>query len=325
MANLDLVNFEDLYINSLRRVKGDPEDSESLQKIKEILNTRYRQICKRKKWKFLRTDRSFRLLKKYTTGTVSFTSGLRTITGTGTAWDTSHEGSWIILNGSNISYRIVSVISSTQIIVASENSENTFTLTQYRIYKAEVALWPNLDDIDDIRIDGNVKKCEPIGPAMINQMRQRFPGREGKPRYYTIEGKKKYSGLVLGAFLLGYDFLGSTLQKSISFFPAIQEKDYTVQVYYKLRVTAMVAPTDEPLIPIEYRALLMYYALSDWYASNDSQMAAYYQKLGDSEFQEMMAHYLDTDDTIMFRPRSTITRSSAWLSTHSSYYFDTSD
>lgn len=160
---------------------------------------------------------------------------------------------------------------------------------------------------------------------MISQYRQRFPGREGKPRRYTIEGKKKYSGLPLGAMILNYDFLGSTLQKSISFFPAIQEKDYTVQVYYKLRLTAMLLPTDEPLIPIEYRALLMYYALSDWYASNDSQMAAYYQKLGDGEFQEMMAHYLDTDDTIRFTPKSTITRTSAWLASHSSYYFDTED
>ena len=325
MANLDLVTFEDLYVNSLRRVKGDPEDSESLQKIKEMLNTRYRKICSRKKWKFLRVDRSFKLPKKYTTGTVTFTSGSRVVNGTGTAWDSSHEGSWLIVNGSMISYRIISVISATQVIVSSENSENTFTLVQYRIYKAEMALWPNLEDIDDIRIDGNPRSCQPTGPAMINQYRQRFPGREGKPRWYTIDGKKKYYGPVLGMFLLGYDFLGSTLQKAISFFPAIQDKDYTIQVYYKLRLTAMVAPTDEPLIPIEHRSVLMFYVLSDWYASSDNQMAAYYEKLGDKEFADMMSHYLDTDDCIRFRPRPSMTRANTWLSTHSSNYFDTED
>jgi len=323
MANLDLVNFEDLYTNSLRRVKGDPQDSESIQKMKEILNTRYREICKKKKWKFLRTDRSFKLSKKYNTGTVTFTSGDRTVTGTGTAWDSSHVGSWIIINGSNISYRIISVISATQLIVASENSESTFTLAQYRIYAAEVALWPDLEDIDDIRIDGNVRSCDPTGPAMINQYRQRFPGREGKPKRYTIDGKKNYHGPVLGRMVLGYDFLGSTLQKAISFFPAIADKDYTIQVYYKRKVTAMVLPTDEPLIPIENRSVLMYYALSDWYASSDSQMAAYYQKLGDDGFKEMMTHYLDTDDMIRFTPQRTISRGHGWLLKHSSDYFDT--
>lgn len=325
MANLDLVTYEDLYVNTLRRVKGDITDSETIDKIKEILNTRYRKICTRKKWSFLRVDRSFKLPKKYITGTATFTNGSRAITGTGTAWNSSHEGGWILFSGSNISYRIISVISATSLVVASENTENTFTLAQYRLYRSEMALWPNLEDVDDIRIDGNNYRCFPKGPAFINELRQRSPGREGKPRFYTYEGRKKYSGAPLGQFILGYDFLGATLQKAISFFPAIPDKDYTVQLYYKIKIDPMVNPTDEPLIPIEYRSLLMYYALSDWYASNDGQMAAYYQKLADTDFNDMMSKYVITDDTIRMTPRSTITRTSAWMSSHSSNYFDTED
>lgn len=325
MANFDLVTFEDLYTNALRRVKGDINDTESFDKIKEILNTRYRQICNRKKWKFLRTDRSLFLPIKYTTGTISFPAGSRIVTGVGTGWSTTaNRFSWFLANGSNISYRVVSVTSPTQLILTSANVENSFAAgTQYTLYTAELPLFPDLEEIDDVRIDGRVWQVKPKGPGVINMLRQQRPTMTGRPLFYSREGKLNYSGPVLGQNLLGYDFLGTTPQQGISFFPAIPDQNYNITIYYKLRVTAMVAPTDVPLIPIEYRSVLLYYALSDWYASNDNQMAAYYQRLGDSEFKEMMSKYVDTDDVLHYKPQGIGEYRRSWLLRHSSTYFDT--
>ena len=166
MADLDLITFEDLYLNLLRRVKGDPADSESLDKTKEILNTRYRQICNRKKWKFLRTDRAIMLPQVYTTGTMTFVAGSRIVNGVGTAWNSSFIGAWFLPQGSNISYRVVGVFSPTQLMVNTGNSENTFTLRQYYLYHGEMGLFPNLEDIDDIRIDGRAWQVKPVGPGL---------------------------------------------------------------------------------------------------------------------------------------------------------------
>lgn len=323
MANLDLITFEDLYLNLLRRVKGDPNDSESLDKTKEILNTRYRQICNRKKWKFLRTDRAIQIPIPYTTGTMTFPTQSRLVTGIGTSWNSSMIGSWFLPTGSNISYRVVGVFSTTSLMVNTVNSENTFTAAPYTLYKAELGLFPNLEDIDDVRIDGKRWPVEPVGPGEINRLRQQFPTAKGRPLRYSKEGKFAYSGPVMGQFLMGYDFMGTTLQQGISYYPAIPDQNYTLTVYYKLKVNAMVLPTDQPLIPVEYRTVLFYYGLSDWYASNDSAMSAYYQKLGDAEFNEMMTKYVDTDDVLRFKTRSTLYSSKSYLLRHSSTYFDT--
>lgn len=324
MANFDLVTFEDIYTNALRRVKGDINDSESIDKIKEIINTRYRQICNRKKWSFLRTDRSLFLPQKYTTGTMSLPANSRIVTGVGTAWTNTFKGAWFLANGSNISRRIVSVISPTQIILSSGNTENAFVApSQYTIYQSELALFPNLEAIDDVRIDGRVWQVKPKGPGLINMMRQRHPTLTGRPWYYSIDGKRDYAGPVLGQFLMGYDFMGASSQQAISFFPAIPDQNYNVTIYYKLQITALVQPNDVPLLPIEHRCILFYYTLSDWYASNDNQMATYYQRLGDAEFEEMISKYVDTDDVLQYQPQALGIYRRSWMMRHSSTYFDT--
>lgn len=324
MPNLDLINFEDIYTAALRRVKGDSNDTETINKIREIINTRYRQICSKKKWRFLRvTNRSLVLPIKYTTGTISITSGSRTVTGVGTTWTQTHRNWWIKPNGVDRSYRVITVLSTTQLIIAAPHTSATITGAGYKLYQSELALFPDLEDIDDVRIEGRTTSIKPVGAAVINQLRQRFHDREGRPDYYTIEGQALFEGPVLGQFILGYDFLGQGNTRAISFFPHIPDQNYTIQIPYKRSVSTLVNATDISLIPIEHRSVLLNYALSDWYASNDSQMAAYYQRLGDADLNEMTSRYLDTDDIIRLKPAPTRQYPHSYLLHHSSTYFDT--
>lgn len=324
MANQDLITFEDLYTALIVRVKADPEDAETLTKVKEIINTRYRKICSRKKWRFLRqTDRSLTLPKKITTGTVSLTAGSRVVTGTGTNFLGSNRGWFLKPVGQDNAYRVVSVSSTTSLLLASPHTGADITAGAYKLYQAELALFPDLEDIDDVRIDGFVTPIRPTGAGQISMWRQRFPDMEGRPKYYTIEGQATFEGPILSEFVLGYDFLGSGTVRAISFFPSIPDRDYTLHVPYKLKVPTLVSPSEEPLIPINHRQCLLHYALSDWYASNDSQMAGYYQRLADIDFNDLMSKFLDTDDVLRFTPRETRHYSHNYLMRHSSQYFDT--
>jgi hypothetical protein len=324
MPDNDLATFEDLYLAAIRRAKGDEEDAATLAVMKESISTRYRTICSRKKWKWLRvTDRSLKLNAPYTTGTISIANGSRTVTGVLTAWTSAHRNWWILPTGSNTSYRVVAVGSATSLSLASPLVEDAITDSTYKLYQGEIALFPNCEDVDDIRIDGG-KKIEPRGPAEIGRLRRAYPTLSGPPELYSIEGKALFSGPILADFILGYDFLGSGLTTAMSFFPHIPDDDYTLQIAYKQKAPSLNAATDEPLLPIEHRHILLYYALADWYMKDRQDTTGrYYESLAASELKEMETKYLDTDDVLQMGLPDMGNLSHSYLMRTSQRYFDT--
>lgn len=327
MANLDLVNFEDIFSAVARQVKGDTADTETLNKIKESINRRYREIASRKKWKWLiENRRALRLRQRYNTGTISLTNGQRIITGVGTTFTATHRRWWIKPTGDNPSYRVIAVPSATSILINTEHTEATLTGAAYTLYQSEVALPPDLEDIDDVRIDGQTYSVEPRGPAFLNMLKQRYSTMTGKPKYYSIDDQMYFSSPPLGQFILGFDFLGEVLTKAMSVFPHIPDQDYTIHLRYKRKITALVANADIPLIPEEHRHVLFDYVMSDWYFANRQDTTGrYYQGLGDKVMEEMEARYLDTDDYLQFKPMKTRSHSDRYLQRHSESYFDSSD
>lgn len=325
MPNFDLQTFDDIIQAILRRVKGDSEDSLTTDKVKEFINTRYRKISSMKKWKWLRvTDRSLRLLKFVSTGTATFTSGSRQVVGVGTPWSGSNRNWWIKPDGVPDAYRVITVLSATQLVMSSPFVGQTLAGAGYKLFQSELALFPNLEDIDDVRIDGKPWRMEPKGPAVINRLRMRYPDFSGTARLYTIDGQALFEGPILQDFVLGYDFLGQGLTKAISLFPHIPDKDYTIQIPYKRTIDPLVNDTDEPLIPIEHRNVLLNLTLADWYSTNrEDNTAAYYERLGNEGIKEMEARYLDTDDIIFFRTKTRQRYPHSRLIRHSQVYFDT--
>jgi hypothetical protein len=324
MPDNDLVTFEDLYLAALRRVKGDSADAATLAVMKESISTRYRTICSRKKWKWLRvTDRSLKLNAAYTTGTISIANGSRTVTGLGTAWASTHRNWWLLPEGTDTSYRVIAVGSATSLTIASPLVESAIVAKTYKLYEGEIALFPNCEDIDDLRIDGG-RVIEPRGPAEIGRLRRQYPTRTGAPELYSIEGRSVFSGPILADFVLGYDYLGSGLTKAMTFFPHIPDDDYTIQVAFKQKAPSLIAASDEPLLPIEHRHILLYYSLADWYMKDRQDATGrYYEGLASSELKEMAIKYLDTDDVLTFEIPDMGSASHSYLMRTSQSYFDT--
>ncbi|KAB2842318.1 hypothetical protein F9K50_02285, partial [bacterium] len=163
MPNLDLVTFEDIYTDILRLVKGDVEDQESLDRVKASINARYRNIASKKKWKWLReTRRSLRLRGEYTTGLVSLTNESVIVAGSSSPnWTDAFQQWWLAPKGLDQNYRVISAPSATQLLLASPYLGANIVNGQYSLFQSEVALFPDLDDIDDMRIEGTRWAIEP--------------------------------------------------------------------------------------------------------------------------------------------------------------------
>lgn len=321
---LELETFKDIYTAIARVVKGDLEDLKTLEKIKELINTTYEQIASNKKWKWRRLiNRSLFIRKPYTTGTISILNLDRAVTGVGTNWTADYVGWFIKPAGSDQSYRIVGFDNPTSLTISSQYTAPTLTNSTYTLYQSEVALFPDLDDIDDLRLDDGSPVVRPHGPSVINALRQRFPGMTGRPKIYSIEGTQNFCGPLLKDFVLGYDFLGAGQTKAMSYFPHIPDRDYTIHAPYIVEVPRLERDTDTPLIPREYRYILKFGVLAEWYSGDrQDNTGGYYRALFNAHLKEFQNKYMDTDDVFRLRPYPTQLYPESYLKKHSSSYFD---
>ena len=324
MPVTELKTFGNIRDAAIARVKGDAGDTVTVDFFTESINPRYRNICSRKKWKFLRvTNRSIRLPIRYTTGTITITNGSRTITGALTVWTANHRHWWIRPAGTDNSYRVIAVTSATSLTIDSEIVETTAAAITYTLYQSDLALFPDCEDVDDIRIDGTPWQIRPKGPSELNGLRQFYPTKDGRPQFYSIEGQSVWPGTNLGAFILGYDFLGTGLTKGIHFWPQIPDANYTVHIPYKRIVDPLSLTTDEPLIPKDHRHILLWFSLADWYMKDrQDQTGRYYESLAKDELRELETKFLDSDDVLEFQAPDDRQFSPSYLRRHSQYYFD---
>lgn len=81
------------------------------------------------------------LVPLYTTGTVSFVQGSRTVTGVGTAWDSTYNRAKI-LGADGAYYKIASVTDATTIVLTQPYQGPTVSTVTYLIWKDEYRLYP---------------------------------------------------------------------------------------------------------------------------------------------------------------------------------------
>jgi len=92
-------------------------------------------------------------------------------------------------------------------------------------------------------------------------------GAEGYTTCVTINGYKAYQGPKLGQFILGHDYLGGNDRNDLqmSIFPFVPDEDFTLHMQYQIKIQPLNNDSDEPLIPVEKRHILVYGALADMY------------------------------------------------------------
>ena len=261
-------DFSDLYTDLENRVRETTGILATENQAKRYINTALMDLHLGYGEQLWWAERSavLRTQPSYTTGTVALTIGSTTVTGTGTAWNTANDysvnnvraGGKMTFGGDNV-YEVASVASDTSLTLTVAYNGATDTGVSYTYFEDEYALSADfLKPLDAQRFSS---------PASINLIDRRT-FRRMFPRNNTV-------GTPTVATLIAKDPSGdTTVRKRIRFH---QPPSSALLIPYsfvtnKLAVSSagatqvsLSADADEPIVPLQYRHIIVLGALYNWY------------------------------------------------------------
>lgn len=124
-----------------------------------------------------------------TTGTASWTNGSRTVTGSGTSWDSTMKGSKIT-GPDNAYYKIASVVSTTSLVLTQPFQGTSNTAYACNIWKDEYRLYP-----EALTLGGFINYLLPLSMTETwpRNMKDSFPnpGTLDYTKVYEVMGREK--------------------------------------------------------------------------------------------------------------------------------------
>lgn len=270
--------------------------------LKEKVNTLQQRIGYSKPYRWAIEKLPFTFKAKYTTGTATFTNASDTVTGASTVWTSAMEGRKIYRVGDNTIYKILRVNSSTSITMNPEYVGTTSSAASYVIFQDEYGLFPDLQDLRTITIPNRRRPLTEIGPREMEERRMMQNLRAGIPEFITIDGLNYYHQKTWATFAIGTDYWEDDpdatppRQKNLIIWPAIFETDIVATARYTKFIPQLGSETDEPIIPIENRYILVIGVLVDNFMKERDFVTKREWKAEYKEFLQMMAGDIETTD-----------------------------
>lgn len=283
-----VTDFSDLYGDLLNRIRAQTGSAGPQDVMKRYINQALQDIHIGLREKVPWAERKATLITQpsYSTGTVSIAKGSTTLTGTGTAWNTTNvfgannvrtTGKLVLAGGREI-YEIASVGGDTAITLASRFTQDDLTDASYVYFEDEYALasdflcpvnWKNFDIARQISL------------VPRNEFRERFPAARtpGKPQVACVTDHAPSGNTTPirrvqlwkppdEAYTLPYNYITSKL--AVSSAGVAQEN--------------LSADTDEPIVPLRYRHLIVVKALYWAYRDRRDDTRA---NLANAEFTDL--------------------------------------
>ena len=241
---------------------------------------------------------------RYTTGTVDITAAARTtVTGTSTLWNTAvtgmgfnnaRVGGKMTFSGSPNVFEVSAVGSDTSITIADRWVDTALDDATYTYFEDEYALAADFWRLTDLRSFSDDMKIMTIGPQEFRRQFSRN-SRTGRPLKATV-------------IQLGFSST-TTPRYRVVFAPA---PDIVYQIPYAyittnlavssagVEQTQLTAATDEPIIPLRYRHILVLHALYNWYRDRHDDTRSGEAK---AEYVELMQRMTGDSHTAMDNPR----------------------
>ncbi|MES0339852.1 MAG: hypothetical protein ABUK15_07335 [Anaerolineales bacterium] len=262
-------DFSDLYTDLMNRARADTSGSATIIQAKRYINIALHDMMVGFGEKFPWAEREAILVTqpKYTTGTLVATKGSTTITGTSSLWDTANDfgvknmraGGKIVIDGGVEVYTIDSVTTDTGAEMTSAFIKTTTTASTYVYFEDEYALHADfLKPLDITTFDQN-SEITLIGR---NEFRRRYV-------------RNKIPGKPLVATILDKAFSGDTTPVRKVRFSKPPDEAYSFPYSFvtnKLAVSSagteqaqLSADTDEPIVPLMYRHVIVFHALYHFY------------------------------------------------------------
>lgn len=249
-ATFSVDNFYDgkKLIDAVMRATSQAlTDSDARARTLEYTNARYLQILKTKHWNFLERRIFIDLLEPETTGTISTTEGLQAITGSGTAFASTHVNQKIIVGTDTAAYEINTVTNSTSLSLFNKYADDSQSAVTFKILFNKYQLPQDIQNIRSLVING-IHEMVPIGPQEMHLKTQSNPGMTGTPRWYTLTEVEPDSG-----------------QWYLEVYPSPDQR-FAVTIDYNCRPAPITDDVDcFALIPDWHMDVLYYGVLADTY------------------------------------------------------------
>ncbi len=270
MATTDQpTTFTELYTALLNRVRADTSVSATVVQAKRYINVALHDLHIGFGESFPWAERSdvLRLKAPYSTGTVSISKGSTSLTGVSTLWNTNNDfseknviaGGKIVLGGPDI-YQVSAVGSDTAITLTEPFISDTLAAgTSYRYFEDEYDL--NADFLRPLDL-------RRFSSAADIRLMDRRDFRRAFPRNHIV-------GIPRVAMIIDrVPAADATITRRIRFH---RPPSTTILVPYtfvtnKLAIASngteaanLSGDTDEPIVPVIYRHILILHALKNWY------------------------------------------------------------
>ena len=262
--------FIDIYTDALQRVRESTTGTTVVDIMSRYVNQGLHDLHLQQNWWWAERRAVLQTSAQYTTGTVATSTSARTtVTGTSTLWTTAtgygsrnnaNAGDKIVFAGTEDVYSIASVGGAGTITLNEQwVGATALTASTYRIYTDEYALASDFWRLVDHRM---FTLAIPL-PVISRQdfyakyVRNNQPS---QPRVSTIidlaqsASTARQPRLVMhpppdAVYNLPYRYITTNLAVSSA----------------GVAQTQLSATTDEPIIPLRYRHLLVFYAIAEWY------------------------------------------------------------
>lgn len=278
--------FSDLYTELMNKVRADTSLAATVVQAKRAINVGLQDMHLGFSEKVPWAERSaiIRTQPKYTTGTVTATKGSATLTGASTAWSTVNDfgvanvraGGKIKITGREV-YVVDSVGGATTLTLETVFVGETDSALSYIYYEDEYALATDFLRPVDIQSFDNNQEIRLIGRT---DFRRFFP-RNAIPRRPLVAtiGDRPFSGNATPVRIIrfapppdvAYQLPYAYISKNLAVTTAGVEQEY------------LSSDTDEPIVPLRYRHLIVKHGLKEWYRDkkNDPRAGAVAQEYVD--------------------------------------------
>lgn len=313
-----VTTFSDIYTDLQNRVRVATGITATETQAKRYCNIALQDIHIGTDYVFPWTERRAFLTTKapYTTGTVSIAAGSLSLTGSGTAWNTANTynqnnlrvGSKLTIAGATDIYRVSAVSGDTAATLETRYvASSDASAAEYRAFEDEYALASDF--------------LRPIDFALFSTD-WNIPLLDRK-EFRRLHTRGNISGKPTSASILDLSFSGSTTPvRKVVFYP-YPDQTYIIPYSYvtsNLVVTsagveqsAMSSDTDEPMMPLRYRHVIVLHALANWYRDKRDDARSQEAK---AEFGELMSrmiadHDMGTHNRVRIQPNEGLYRAHA--------------
>ena len=285
------------------------EDTASLRtSLKRWINQIQSRIVSQKSYKWASITRPLLMPPRYTTGTIAVTQNGYTITGTNTVWTSfAHRFNKIKIGSYRTPFVVNRVASATSITLNAPYPDATASGVTYSIYRDEFPLYPDYQDIVRVEVPGSIYDTTLIGPREFGKIRYRSPFTTGTPRTFTIDGFGYYKAKTWADWLPNQDFFEPDPDTTVPInpvlhsWPGVRTDEVSAQITYTRVPPVLVSDNDEPMMPLQYREVLVYGVLIiRFLRGRDKDTTEEWKKQYKTIIRQMETDVEQTDDYMEF-------------------------